>query len=71
MRPIYEIAKEIEQDWAKVHFAARPYLRAMHSLDKITDYYGADSAVEILLYFGVNAKSWRGPVARRIKLEIK
>jgi len=71
MRPIYEIAKEIENDWANVHFAARPYLRAMHSLDKVTDYYGADSAVEILLYFGANAKSWRGPAARRIKQEIK
>jgi len=71
MRPIFEIANEIENDWANVHFAARPYLRAMHSLDKVTDYYGADSAVEILLYFGANAKSWRGPVARRIKQEIK
>ena len=70
-RPIYEIAHEIRKDWTKVNYAAVPYLRAMHTLGTVRDNYGADNADMIVRYFLANAGSWRGPVARRIKAELK
>jgi hypothetical protein len=71
VRPLYEIAREIRKDWKRVYFGAVPYLDAMASLDKITDDYGADSAVSVVIYFLSNATTWRGEVARRVKAELK
>ncbi len=72
VRPLYEIAREIRRDWgAKVNYAAKPYLDAMGTLDKITDNYICDSGESIVLYFLCNANSWRGEVARRVKAELK
>lgn len=72
-RPLNEIAVEVVNDWtdAKVNYAARPYLHAMYELDKITDNYALDSAENIVRYFLANAGTWRGPVARRVKAELK
>jgi hypothetical protein len=70
-RPIYEIAKDIKDDWSKIYFGAVPYVDAMLSLDKITDDYYADSGKSIVRYFLANAGSWRGDVARRTKAELK
>lgn len=71
-RPIYQIAQEIQQDWgSKVNFAAKPYLDAMYSLNKIEERYGMDSGRSIVAYFLSNASTWRGPVAKRIKSELK
>jgi hypothetical protein len=70
-RPIHEIAREIRQDWKNVNYAAKPYLEAMESLDKITDNYGADMGRSIVNYFLGNASSWRGPKAKEIKDELK
>lgn len=72
MRSLHEIAQEIRADWgAKLYFGARPYLDAMASLDSVRGKYGMDSGREIVLYFLANAGTWRGPVARRIKAELK
>lgn len=72
VRPLYEIAKEIRQDWgAKVHYSAKPYLRAMQSLSSISENYGADSGKEIVLRFLGSASTWRGETAKRIKAELK
>ena len=71
MRPIYEIAKEIKQDWKNVYFGAVPYLEAMFSLSNIADNYGLDSGKSVILYFLANAGTWRGETARRIKKELK
>lgn len=70
-RPIYEIAREIKADWAKVNYAAAPYLDAMQFLTSIDDEYYADSATSVIRYFLSNAASWRGPVAQRIKAELR
>lgn len=69
-RSISEIAREIRATWTNVNFAAKPYLGAMFSLDKITDNYDHDSAPRVISYFLSNAKAWRGPEARRIKAEL-
>ena len=71
MRPVHEIAREIELEWPKVNFAARPYLSAMHSLSSIDDDYYLDSGRSVVLYFLSNAQTWRGEAARRIKKELK
>ncbi len=67
-RPIYVIAQEIRKEWGqKINFAARPYLVAMLSLNKISD----DTGQSVVLYFLSNASTWRGDAARRIKKELK
>lgn len=70
-RPLYEIAQEIEKDWKKVYFGARPYLDALKTLDTINDSYFYDSASSIVRYFLSNASTWRGDTAKRVKVELK
>lgn len=75
-RPIFEIAKEVKQDWqtvnsgAKSYIGAKPYLDAMTSLVNITDKYYEDSAKSIIAYFLANAGTWRGETAKRVKVEL-
>lgn len=71
VRPIHVIAREIRRTWKKVNYGAEPYLNAMLSLEKITDFYGADSAKEIVIYFLSNASTFRGEDAKRLKAELK
>lgn len=72
MRPLYEVAEEIFEDWGeKVWFGARPYLEAMATMGSINEDYGCDSGQSIVLYFLANAQTWRGEVARRVKKELK
>jgi hypothetical protein len=62
---ISDIARLVRKDWgSKVNYAARPYLEAMGTMEKITDNYGADRGKDIVLYFLSNATSWRGEVAK-------
>jgi hypothetical protein len=70
VRPLYEIAEEIRKDWKPVNYAAKPYLEAMYSLNKITDNYIMDTGKSIVAYFLCNASSWRGDVAKRVKAEL-
>ncbi len=70
-RPLHEIARDIRANWPKVYFGAVPYLEAMSQLNTIDDQYGADSAASIVRYFLANASTWRGPVAKVIKAELK
>lgn len=69
-RPIWQIAREVNNVWSNVYFGARPYLNAMFSLVSINDKYGYDEATEIIQYFLANATSFRGAEARRIKAEL-
>jgi hypothetical protein len=71
-RTLRAIAGEIQRDWGdKVYFGAVPYLRAMRGLEKVTDKYGDEEGDRIVRYFLVNAKSWRGETARRVKTELR
>lgn len=71
MRTLREIANEIKQDWSPVYYGARPYLEAMATLCTIDEAYLCDSGRTIVAYFLANASSWRGPIARRVKAELK
>lgn len=70
-RSLRDIAREIRQDWAKVNYAAEPYLAAMSTLQSVRDSYYADTGRSVVSYFLANAGSWRGDVARRVKAELK
>ena len=67
---IKEIAQEIQKDWKKVNYAAKPYLEAMYSLENINDKHGLDSGKSIVAYFLLNAATWKGEVAKAIKKEL-
>ena len=71
MRPLYEIANDIRNDWTKVSPYALPYLEAMEDLYSIEDRYLFDSAKSVVLYFLSNATGWKGEVAKSIKSELK
>ena len=70
-RPLSNIAHDIRRDWKNVNYAAKPYLAAMFELDQVTDQYMYDSGKSVVLYFLSNASTWRGPVAKVIKAELK
>lgn len=70
-RKLWEIAREIKQDWKTLSPYAKPYVDAMGELENVAQMYGADSARSVVLYFLSNAASWRGEVAKRVKAELK
>ena len=71
MRPLFEIATDIHNAWAKVNYAARPYLDAMSTLESVNDSYGYDSGTSIVAYFLSNAGGFRGAEAKALKAELK
>jgi len=70
-RPLSQIAREIRNDWKDPYFGAHPYINAMATLDQIGDNFYADTAQDVVLRFLVNAGTWRGETARRVKAELK
>jgi len=68
---LQQIASLIGGSWRPVNYGAKPYLDAMYQLDDIKQNYGADSGISVVLYFLSNAQTWRGPVARQVKKELK
>jgi hypothetical protein len=70
-RPLHTIAREIGANWNNPYFGALPYLRALYSLNVVTDQYGYDSGESVVRYFLANAATWRGETAKRIKAELK
>ena len=70
-KSIAQIAGIILQDWRKVNYAAKPYLEAMARLSDINNRIGYDSGKSIVLYFLSNASTWRGEIAKSVKLELK
>lgn len=74
-RTLRAIAGEITRDWKKMADAeqhpAHPHVDAMLRLEKITDRYAAESGETIVRYFLANAGGWRGPVAQRVKAELR
>lgn len=72
VRSLKEIAAEIKEDWGSAMSGiAAPYVEAMSELDTLHDRYHLDSAVEMVSRFIGVAGTWRGPVAKRVKAELK
>jgi hypothetical protein len=68
---ISQIAKLVVKDWGIVNYAAKPYLMAMNELTSIKDNYGLDNGASVVRYFLSNAASYRGPVAKAVKAELR
>lgn len=70
-----EISRLIEKDFRRsgktVPYSAKPYLDALNSLEHVGQKYGADSGKSIVAYTLSNLSSWKGPVARAVKAELK
>lgn len=65
------VARLIVRDWAKVHYAAKPYLEAMLTLGSINDDHWHDSGQSVVRYFLNNARSYRTPRAAAYKAALK
>ena len=70
-RPLFEIAAEIKADWTTRHGAATPYVLAMDKLRDATDQYGTETGSDMIRGFLNSAQTWRGPVAQRVKDELR
>ena len=75
-RFIYEIAKDIEDDFKSRKDGydlphARPYLDAMRFLKTVDQMYLQESAASMILYFLNNATVWRGGRAPELKMELQ
>ena len=75
-RTISSLASIIYSDKAnwpgkRINYAAAPYHDAMLDLETVNDTYGADSGRSIVAYCLANASTWRGPLAKAVKAELK
>jgi hypothetical protein len=70
-RSISEIAREIREKWKPVHGEAEQIVDAMERINSLNDTFSAEPAIEILSRFRWAARTWKGPVAKRIKDEIE
>jgi hypothetical protein len=71
LRPISDIALDIQKDWADPSPNAQVYLRAMFFLQSMRDAYRGESAADILRYFLANAGKWNTPLSRKLKGELR
>ena len=73
MKTLSELASIIDADcngkpWYNY---AKPYVKAMRSLQSIDDVYVMDSGESVVLYALSNLSYWRGNTAREVKAELK
>lgn len=71
VRPLYEIAKEIRQDWKNMPNYAKAHFEGFQHATSINEMYFQDSVKGEVLYFLSSASTWRGETAKRIKAELK
>ena len=70
-RPLFEIATEISADWQDPSPAAKSYLKGMCYLLGMDDYVADLDAGTAVRMFLLYSKTWTGPVAERVKAELK
>ena len=65
--------KEVEANWAKISPEARPFLNALklNRTRSIRSVIGADSSEKIVKKLISAMRTWKGPVARRLKRELE
>lgn len=66
-----EAKREIREGKGKWYVYAKPYVEALQSLSSISDNYYADSGRSVVAYALSNLGSWRGEVAKQVKVELK
>jgi len=65
------IRRDLRAQGKDIPFGAKPYLDAMSRMSDINEMYGADSGKSVVAYALSNLASYKGPVARAIKAELK
>ena len=70
-RALSVIAAEIKKDWATPTFTAGTYLHSMHFMNDVEERNSGQDGCTIVRGFLKNASLWKGPVARRVKRELK
>jgi hypothetical protein len=74
-RPLYEIMKDIREDYAAqgkpVHPWAAPYVDSLSNLTHMSDVDIAETGYQMVPYLLNNLKTWRGEKAREIKAELR
>ena len=71
-RPLSVIALEIRKDWKRLQSHADSYTSAMLGMNDIEERAAnGDSGKVVVRGFLKNASLWKGPVARRVKRELK
>lgn len=71
LMPLHHIAILIRDSWPRPYFGAVPYIEAMHALTDINSNYGLDDGRDIVSRFLANANTYRGPIAKAVKAELK
>jgi hypothetical protein len=73
IRPLGDIAAEIEGDWRVINNqAARQALDHMKSMGSITaPFYADPNGYGVVGSFLEHSRGWHGPVARRVKKELR
>jgi hypothetical protein len=80
VRSLSAIAEDIRTHWPEPKGSgnkltswkyAQPYVKAMSKLEKLTDVYVCETGRDMVTGFLVNAMTWRGEDAQRIKDELK
>jgi len=70
-RPLSSIAAEIIADWTAYRDHAQPYIDALSKLHRATDRWRLGTGSNAIQGFLINAQTWRGEVARRVKAELR
>lgn len=71
MTEFQKLVVEIGMDWKVVHPWALPYYHAMLTMRSVGEKYGLDDGTDVVNRFLVNAATWRGDTARRVKARLK
>lgn len=73
MRPLRDIANEIQRDWPAINNqAAKQALDHMKTMGSIEDTFHLDpNCYSVVGAFLEHSKGWQGKVARRVKSELR
>jgi len=73
MRALRDIALEVANDWPTMNSGgASNALACMRTMGDVTEPFGADpNGYRVIGSFLMHSIGWRGPIARRVKSELR
>lgn len=70
-RPLHEVARDIRKAWPRPYFAASPYLEALRDIASTDERFYHETGASVVRGFLANAQTFRGPMAKALKGELK
>lgn len=70
-RPLHEIARDIRKAWPRPYFGATPYLEALREIASTDEMFYHETGASVVRGFLANAQTFRGPMAKTLKDELK